>query len=124
MGDTAYHARLKAYHQEVIKGPAPLPLDRLAERPSAADDRYRYGPLLLVALEREVGAQRMGRLLHAIPTAPAGEAREYALLHRAALEAGVPGAVWRRWEERCVRPAPIASCLTELTPATPLRDPA
>lgn len=125
VGDTAYHARLKAYHQEVVKGPAPLPLDRLAERPSAADDRYRYryGPLLLVALEREVGAQRMGRLLHAILTAPAGEAREYALLRRAALEAGVPGAVWQRWEARCVRPAPIASCLAELAPATPLQAP-
>lgn len=117
VGDSAYHARLKAYYEEVARStPVPLSLDRLAEQPSAADDRYRYryGPLLLVSLEREIGAERMGRLLRGVLAASVSEARDYGLLRRVAGAAGVSEAAWRRWEERCVRPTPAASCLGEI----------
>jgi hypothetical protein len=119
-GEAAYLGRLRALQGEVLAGPALPPMDEADGHTLADDDyRYRYAPLLLLALEREIGEDRMRRVLHELLTAPEAEQAhaDFPFFRRAALRAGVPEPAWHRWEEACMRP-PVAHnrCLRELLP--------
>jgi hypothetical protein len=106
-GEEAYVRRVHALAARALEGPPLTPLDR-AGPDELAQDRYRYGyaPLVLLALERRVGALRMRALLRELVTAPAARrARaDYGFLRAAAGLAGVGAAEWRRWEVECVAP--------------------
>ncbi len=112
IGEDAYRSGLRTHYQNVLAGPELPPLDR-ADRHALSSDpyRYQYGPLLLFALEREIGEARMRALLHALLTAPDRAVADYAFLRRKALEVGVPAAVWERFERQCVQAGPRAGCL-------------
>lgn len=117
-GDEAYRAGVAAMRDRALAGPDLPSLDTAAAA-AIGSDRYRYGmaPLLLVALEREVGQDRMRAFLRAVLTAPAADrARlDYTALRGIALRSGIEAGVWDRWEQRCVRP-PLSgnTCLREL----------
>lgn len=106
-GDEAYHAGIAALRDRALDGPDLPPLDS-ASAAVIGSDRYRYGvaPLLLVALEREIGEARMRAFLRALLTAPPAERGrlDYPAMRRIALRSGVPTAAWERWERQCVRP--------------------
>jgi hypothetical protein len=113
-GQEAYQDRLRQYYSELghVGRTPPVPLDRIARKDQMdLTYRYRYGPLLLVALEGEIGRERMGKLLRALLTAPPDVALDYRSLKQAARSAEVPAALWDRYERDCVDPDPEASCL-------------
>ena len=114
IGEDAYRSGLRTHYQNVLAGPELPSLDR-ADRHALSRDlyRYQYGPLLLFALEREIGEARMRALLHTLLTAPDRALADYAFLRRKTLEVGVPAAVWERFEQRCVQAGPQAPCLAE-----------
>ena len=117
-GDSAYAARVHKL-AEPLRAGADLPaLDRVDTQTLASDAyRYHYAPLLLLSLERAIGEARMRRLMRLMLTAPASERANasYALIHTAALRAGVEQDVWKKWEEDCLRPAfSKNSCLATL----------
>lgn len=118
VGEEALRNRVRAHFQEVLNGPDLTPLDQITpEKPVGGNRyRYRYGPLLLLALEREVGEDRMHRLITALLTSPDGARLDYGSLRAAARAAGVPDDTWRRYEEACVRPSARESCLADLAP--------
>lgn len=117
-GEEAYRAGVRAMRERALDGPDLPALDTAAPA-EIASDRYRYAvaPLLLVALESEVGEARMRAFLRALLTTPAAERDplDYAAMRRIALRSGIPAAAWERWEERCVRPPLSRSeCLRNL----------
>lgn len=62
--------------------------------------RYNYGPLLLLALERHVGAERMREFMRNL--ASAGIVRSWADLSGVASRSGIDDAAWERWRRTCV----------------------
>lgn len=107
-GEAPYRDGLQALHQQVMESPDLPRLDQADPRTLGSDPyRYRYVPLLLFALEREIGEERMRRVLHALLTAPEAEQSQadYEFFRRTALRAGVPQAAWQRWENDCMRPS-------------------
>jgi hypothetical protein len=114
-GEEAYRKRVAELVENLAGASSLTPLDRVDEKTSLDESwRYLYGPLLLVALEREIGKEKMGSLLAAVVTAPATEVRDYAMLRRTALRLGVPEAAWQRFEQGCVRAEAQAACLQAL----------
>jgi hypothetical protein len=116
-GEEAYRRGVADLHARAA-GPELPTLDRADPRAQGGDRfRYGYAPLLLFALEREVGEASMRAVLRELLRAPAAQrARaDYAHLRVSALRAGVPAATWARFEARCVR-APVAGnpCLVGL----------
>ncbi len=63
--------------------------------------RYNYGPLLLVALERQVGERRMAEFLKQLLKSTT--IHDWQDLRTAASRAGIAKADWDVWQERCVR---------------------
>jgi hypothetical protein len=117
-GEEAYRERLQALHSQVFAGPVLPRLDQADPHTLGSDVyRYRYAPLLLFALEREIGEVQMRRVLHELLTAPAAEQAnaDYAFFRRTATRSGVPEASWQRWENDCMEP-PISGnrCLKDL----------
>lgn len=115
VGEKAYRERLHAIYTAALDGPPLTPLDQITKQTPMSTDRYRYkyGPLLLAALEREVGRERMGQILASLVKTPKEQPPDYASLRQAALAIGVPQAVWERFERRCVR-TPGENCFKEL----------
>jgi hypothetical protein len=113
-GDAMYQERLHKYYRDLghFDEVSPVPLDRITAKDQMDQFyRYRYGPLLLVALEQEIGSERMGDLFHQLLTAPADLNLDYQTLTRSLRSLGVPTETWRRFEERCIHPAPAVSCV-------------
>lgn len=118
VGDEAYRAGVTTMRNVALEGPD-LPALDTASAAVIGSDRYRYGvaPLLLVALEHEVGRERIRGFLRALLTAPEHIGTGYPAMRRIALRSGIPAAAWERWERRCVRP-PLSgnACLRDLAP--------
>jgi hypothetical protein len=123
-GQAAYAERLRAHYAELLDGPE---LPALADITNATTRgpnplelnryRYAYGPLLLVALEREIGTAAMGRALGSLLGRPPGARLDYSDLKMAVLAAGIPSRAWDRFEQRCIRSSPRAECLASFASA-------
>jgi hypothetical protein len=108
-GEAAYQERLHKYYRDLghFDEVPPVPLDRITGKDQMDQFyRYRYGPLLLVALEQEIGSERIGDLFHQLLTAPADLNLDYQTLSRSLRSLGVPAESWQRFEERCIHPSP------------------
>jgi hypothetical protein len=107
-GEAAYRERLSALRDDVIAGPDMPRLDE-ADTETLWNDhyRYKYVPMLLFALEREIGEGQMQRVLRELLTSdPVDRAHaDYAFFRRAAQRAGVAADVFSHWELDCMRPA-------------------
>jgi hypothetical protein len=111
-GDDAMRSRLDGYRKAVLEDSSLVRLDRIdSEEEISYVYRYRYGPLLWLALEKQVGESSVRRLLHLLLTGAAGGPLDYEALRRTAIEAGVAPDEWARFERDCIVPAPQASCL-------------
>lgn len=79
------------------------PLDQISDSEQIGDlYRYNYGPLLLIALERQVGERRMAAFLRTLLSSPVDS---WQGLGAAAERAGIAKAEWNAWYERCVQGA-------------------
>jgi len=113
-GRDAYRKELGFYVRHLPADSALAPLDRIRSREQIGGAyRYRYGPLLLVSLERAAGSEAVGRLLHDL-LAGRGSPRTWPDFRRLAAKAGIDEATWRRWVETCVDPPARESCLARL----------
>jgi hypothetical protein len=120
-GEVAMRTRLKSRYEELRDGP-PLPaLDRIDEiaaqgRNPLDQNRYRYsyGPLLLLALEREIGMPAMARVLRSFLQMSPPQALGYGDLRKAVIAAGVPLDTWQRFERECVHADTDAPCFRTL----------
>lgn len=79
--------------------------------------RYRYGPLLLFALEREIGSDHMTKFLRELLSLPRDREIGYDDMQGAVLRAGADRAAWERFDRSCVRTAPRESCIQSLATA-------
>jgi hypothetical protein len=109
LGEAAYRRWVQSYRDRVRKMSDLAPLDRVTSGHMDSGNWYYYWPLLLLSLEKEVGGQRMRRIMTAILNPPKGALPDYEFLHRAAIRAGVPEQSWARFEQ-CVRAASPSSC--------------
>jgi hypothetical protein len=76
--------------------------------------RYDYGPLLLLALEREAGELQTQAFVRALMRSESP--RSWAELETLARKSGMDPARWSAWRARCVTGAPRA-CVDALAPA-------
>lgn len=114
-GPGAYRQSLNLHLQSAERLKTPVRFDRISEASQIGEVyRYRYAPLLLVALERRIGQDRMREVLHTIVSAPASVPRDYRFLEATVLGSGVRAETWHRFEEECVTPGPARSCLMAL----------
>lgn len=96
-GDAAadrYIARLQA----VVDGHAePLVALDAVDGSSTLDElyRYRYGPLLLLSLEKQVGEAKMQAFMRGLLGTPSPQ--NWAELRAIAMEAGIDATAWERW---------------------------
>lgn len=67
--------------------------------------RYNYGPLLLLALERQIGEARMRQFMRKL--ASAGPIRSWADLQGVASRSGIDDVAWERWRRTCVNGAKL-----------------
>jgi hypothetical protein len=121
LGEAAFQSRLRSRYEELRGGPLLPTLDQIGVLVAGGANpleqnryRYSYGPLLLLALERDIGAAAMARVLRAFIASPPPQSLDYADLRRAVLAAGVPGATWQRFERECIRATTDAPCLATL----------
>ncbi|WP_152616198.1 hypothetical protein [Sphingomonas sp. ERG5] len=101
-GDAAADQRVAGWVAKVEKRKEPFAaFDRIADR-SAIDDiyRYDYGPLLLLALEKQVGEAKMRAFMRGLLATPG--LRSWAELQAVAGKAGIDDAAWESWRNRCV----------------------
>lgn len=113
-GDSAYHAAVRAHAHDALMLPRWTALDSVTDEGVSDAYRYRYGPLVLVAFEREFGIARTGRMLHDLLMTPPATAFDYGRLARAAVAAGVTPAEWALFERRCIRASLAASCVAAM----------
>lgn len=86
-----------------------VPLDQIRDSEQIGDlYRYNYGPLLLIALERQVGERRMAAFVRMLLSSPVDSWQEFGAV---AERAGIARAEWNAWYDRCVRGATRA-CVT------------
>jgi hypothetical protein len=109
LGEETFDRWVWSYRERARKMSDLVPLDRVSNRQMNSGNWYYYWPLLLVSLEKGIGAERMRHIMTAILNAPKGAALDYEFLHRAATGAGVPEEDWARFG-RCVRAASPGSC--------------
>jgi len=113
--ERSYREAVRSLRESVVGSESLTPLTRAGPSDFAVH-RYRYGyaPLLLFALEDEVGEAAMKRLLREILLSPPSErlGADYPFLQRAAMRAGITPDSWVRWERDCVmQPLPGNDCL-------------
>jgi hypothetical protein len=92
------HRRLIAYYCSRLGEDSLPPLSAITHSGQISERyRYTYAPLLLTALEREVGQERMTRWLRLLLAAPP-ERSDYAFFRSSLLAAGLTEAEWQRFE--------------------------
>jgi hypothetical protein len=114
-GDGAYRQAVRGMREGVIGADGFVSLSAAGPEEFAVS-RYRYGyaPLLLLALENEIGEAAMIEILRTLLLAPDEEraAADYPFLRDAALKAGAAAESVEFWETECVSvPVPQNSCL-------------
>jgi len=106
-GEEAYRREVRAL-REGVPGASSFASLPNAGPSDFAEPRYRYGyaPLLLLALEAEIGEPAMTGLMRQLLDASGEEraAGDFSLLRVAAERAGIDPARWERWENECVAP--------------------
>lgn len=102
-GLPAEQHRIRTLANRIAGGNAPFKaLDEITNAEQIGDNyRYNYGPLLLVALEQQVGKQRMAVFLRQLLTS--STIHNWEDLKATASRAGIAKADWDAWQERCVR---------------------
>jgi hypothetical protein len=90
-----------------------IPLSQFNDKDEMNDAyRYAYGPLLLLALEKRVGEEKIFQVLqNALKNKDLNS--DYAFLTKIVKEAGIPLSVWREFE---------ANVVNEINPAQAFRD--
>ncbi|MDQ3743833.1 MAG: hypothetical protein M3444_05585 [Acidobacteriota bacterium] len=111
LGEETYRRWVQSYRDRARKMSDLVPLDRVTDRQMNSGNWYYYWPLLLVSLEKEIGAERMRHIMAAILNAPEGAVLDYEFLHVTATGAGVTEESWARFDLQCVRAATPSSCL-------------
>ena len=105
LGDSAFKARVRELHRRVADGPELAPPNR-ADPTTMASDRYRYAyaPLLLVALEQQIGARQMWHVLHELlqTGAKPGANIDFDDFRAAVRRSGAPATAVKRWEDNCL----------------------
>ena len=102
-GTAAEQRRVTALAGDIAGKKEPFkPLDQITDSDQIGDDyRYNYGPLLLKALERQVGERRMAAFLKGLLAA--STIRNWQDLTAVANRAGIAKTDWDAWYGRCVR---------------------
>lgn len=101
-GDTAAQRHIAGLTAKVNNQTEPfVALDRITESSAIGGTyRYSYGPLLLLALERQVGEVKMRAFIRGLLSA--GSIRTWSDLQAVAANAGIDRASWERWRNACV----------------------
>lgn len=102
-GADAEQRRIQNLASDIADEKVPFkPLDQITDGEQIGDVyRYNYGPLLLIALERQVGKIQMAKFMKALLVAPT--IRNWQELSAIANRAGIPKSDWDAWSDRCVR---------------------
>jgi len=118
-GAAAYEAALRSHVQDALDGSRIIPLDAVAaEEEIGQTYRYRFGPLLLIALERIAGEEVVRKALVGLVVAPPAAAETYADFRARLLAAGATEAALAKFEADCLH-APVAeSCVAKLAPSS------
>lgn len=111
-GPEEFQKRWDRRASEVKRIKAIVPLNRISD-PEQIDVDYRYalGPLLLFALERDVGAEPLRRALGSlVQSPPTGEA-DWAMLAERLRKGGASPDRLKAFEQQCLTPRPAPACL-------------
>lgn len=111
-GGGAEQRRIKTLASDIADEKVPFKaLDKISDSEQIGDAyRYDYGPLLLIALERQVGERRMAAFMKALLAASA--IRNWQDLSTVADRAGIRKSDWDAWYDRCVRDGTRACVVT------------
>lgn len=98
VGQPAYDKQIKRYAANSEKMKSVVPLNQV-RKPDQIDNTYRYEyfPLLITALERQIGRDAIWRWLHYLLTVPT-PATDYAFFRKSLLDSGVDAKTFGTFE--------------------------
>jgi hypothetical protein len=113
-GKVVFKKKLEQYCREITKMNDVTSFKEASKKQLGEDVyRYRYGPLLLAAIEQEIGAENMKRVLKMLLQTPAVRQKtaDYNFLRSTVLTVGVTNEQWEQFERKYVLPGPAKSQL-------------
>jgi hypothetical protein len=106
-GIPAANRRLAGLANNLGKNGPFVALDAIGDEAQITDVyRYRYAPMLLLALDRQIGEKRMQAFVRALLMAPSP--KSWADLQAIAFSAGMDRKAWEMWRAKCVTGGTLA----------------
>lgn len=105
LGQDYYERQIKRYVKASKKIPDYVPLKKITVSSQIkADYRYNYIPLLLTALEQQIGRQQVWKWLNTVLRSP-HPVTDYQFFKKSLLSSGVEAQVFNAFEEKYLEPA-------------------